>query len=734
MRSSVVRRCVAVAVVVCCSRGAVAQEANEEANPAAAARSAIRDVRLHDYQSSADLLKLIDEQIARLGAENKSERRAAIEKRLEKAREPFSETFVPKASNDLELHAVGIYEGSPFQPGKGLVKVRVTHRGAPIILCLSAYERVHWKISVDEGVQLKQVILNGYYPQSVDGIPESVSVADYSGSDQGGGGGIPYCYRRIGSPGEPSNYPAFCDELRNLTGLNVVTFLENYAPRNNEPLIVGPQNESWRDQRAFAGLEEVYDAAVEDAREQVWNAIKDLRFAALYRRPAGPNANPRRQRPDGEEVSAAEYTVLGPLALGLADLDEVTTTALDPRGVRRDRERFQLSELGTGVSTLLRQGADSGAPDFSHVMGTAYDSNRKRWNLVVQTNDGAWMYAYDVAEEAWQPLRQMNRTDVHVLAYDKQADAFLALVQEGHMGDGMTLYTFHPDGAVTARNAIEGLRGRFGPDHRPWVQLIPTEKYLVAIVTRHGDRNARDIDHGKVEMNVIDRATHRVVFSTEESEPDTLEGQFAQLQKRMALVEAPKFVPRLAPEPERSAVARVEISEDEAVAPLRNPKNGHFYELIRRDNTTWDVAKEIAEKRTYRGLSGYLVTITSPEENDFLMLNFEAGTIWLGASDGEEEGVWKWVVGPEAGQVFWRGDGAGKAEAYANWDRNEYFHEPNNMNEEDFLVWSSRSPFGQGRPDAPRGTWNDQGVERTADQVIVEFSLPEEAGGAAKEE
>lgn len=32
------------------------------------------------------------------------------------------------------------------------------------------------------------------------------------------------------------------------------------------------------------------------------------------------------------------------------------------------------------------------------------------------------------------------------------------------------------------------------------------------------------------------------------------------------------------------------------------------------------------------------------------------GNGWIGASDADSEGIWKWVTGPENGTQFWTGD------------------------------------------------------------------------------
>lgn len=93
------------------------------------------------------------------------------------------------------------------------------------------------------------------------------------------------------------------------------------------------------------------------------------------------------------------------------------------------------------------------------------------------------------------------------------------------------------------------------------------------------------------------------------------------------------------------------------------PETGHFYRYISSNLISWDNAKNEAasDAMTYYGLRGYLATITSSVENEFIKLRTK-GVGWIGASDREVEGVWRWVTGPEAledgsGRLFWKGKG-----------------------------------------------------------------------------
>jgi hypothetical protein len=91
-----------------------------------------------------------------------------------------------------------------------------------------------------------------------------------------------------------------------------------------------------------------------------------------------------------------------------------------------------------------------------------------------------------------------------------------------------------------------------------------------------------------------------------------------------------------------------------AAAPVDFGDNS--YELVVVENpyagtnNSWDTARDNAASRSYRGIAGHLVTITSAEENQWVAsLSNETGVaaVWLGWRDGNG-----WLVGPEAGQSF----------------------------------------------------------------------------------
>jgi len=138
-----------------------------------------------------------------------------------------------------------------------------------------------------------------------------------------------------------------------------------------------------------------------------------------------------------------------------------------------------------------------------------------------------------------------------------------------------------------------------------------------------------------------------------------------------------------------------------------NPLTEHFYEYV-SGSTTWTNSKTSAENRSYFGRAGYLATMTSEAENNFVW-KLMANDGWFGASDevslvngakgttayasqAAVEQKWHWITGPEKGTQFSNGSTATTGQ-YAKWAGGE----PNNAGGEHYGQFYSGN----------NGMWND---------------------------
>jgi len=169
------------------------------------------------------------------------------------------------------------------------------------------------------------------------------------------------------------------------------------------------------------------------------------------------------------------------------------------------------------------------------------------------------------------------------------------------------------------------------------------------------------------------------------------------------------------------------------------PTNGHFYRPI-SGAVSYTSAKSAATSQTFKGQTGYLITITSQDEQTFVQNNVPGSNIWFALSDAGLEGRWRIDAGPENGTLVWTASanvnnsttgayssaGTTATGMYSNWCGGE----PNNADGtigEDHAVtkWSGGSCWndlrdgnfsGIGGYVVEFGTWTDP-----ADQTFTNF-------------
>jgi len=430
----------------------------------------------------------VEAEIARLRAAKKAAEADALAAKLRTVKREVVAGAWP--AGDPEVHMVGLYE--PRRDDEQAVDVHVTFTGAPIVLIVSAYEQVFWRVKIDKGAQVVKVIVGGYHHQSVEGVPKDVPVETFVHED-----GSPvyfYAYSQKDRDGEGSWYEAE-HRIRKLTRSAPWTFQGAYRYTGTE-FVVGAGADGWSAQRRAAYVERFCEQALASAREHLMSELSRQSFWAV----AGDD--------DGNEVG--EFTVEGRKS-SVEVRERLAQVVLDGKGrlwgaagsslLRIDRE--------TGACTEVKQERRADLPRMSGAAGVAWDSKRGR--LLVTSRDT--LYAVDPETNEWKVLSRLGRMEQSsALAYAADEDVTYAVVT--------SLMARHSVSALAKLDAEGATTGSLtlsepipvGESHL-WggFQLVCLEgKRLVLIVPPGRDGNGERL--GGARTYVIDRTTGEILL------------------------------------------------------------------------------------------------------------------------------------------------------------------------------------------------------------------------------
>lgn len=147
-------------------------------------------------------------------------------------------------------------------------------------------------------------------------------------------------------------------------------------------------------------------------------------------------------------------------------------------------------------------------------------------------------------------------------------------------------------------------------------------------------------------------------------------------------------------------------------------KNGHYYMWV-SEKVTWQQARANALTKTYLGLQGYLATPNTQAEFELIRKKAGGNSFWLGATDIEQEGCWKYADGPEANTAFYAVPGTpncSTSAGYSNWNSGE----PNNAyGGENWAMSLSNGLWNDGPIDSLINSWSSWPTG-----YVVEFGGP----------
>ena len=141
-------------------------------------------------------------------------------------------------------------------------------------------------------------------------------------------------------------------------------------------------------------------------------------------------------------------------------------------------------------------------------------------------------------------------------------------------------------------------------------------------------------------------------------------------------------------------------------------QTGHYYKFV-SSRVSWLNARAAAMASEFNGMKGYLATPATRSEENLIKRTAGGNQIWIGASDAESEGCWKWTDGPEANQIFYAAQSAvgcavNAAVGNSNWGAGE----PNNANNKENVAHVNAD-----------GTWNDIAGDNSF-AYVIEYGGP----------
>jgi hypothetical protein len=338
---------------------------------------------------------------------------------LTRARTLFEGEFQVKRTDVPELHAVAVHKGGSAPPGtlkgndrytRGYAEISVTHTAAPLILCASTVERVHFQFKVAPDVRLAAVILSGRYTPSLGGLPEGTLVLNRAGDSPNAMGVSPMGWR-------DGSFQHAAQVLREYTGkeLLTVTAAQRFA---GKPLVVGPENKTWCAQYLMGQTEGAHRRAAEAARTEQLKRFANVRFRALI-------YHSQRDGLGDGTAAEAEFTVAGPVIDTMKPIDKVIRHLVhEPKsGLDFAIDHWtQLIVVDPKAQEYPKVPLDESFPREVRLNTLGFDTKRNRF-VLNQRDAPHGVYAYDLEKATWQVL-QKKGPNLAALTYVPETDEF----------------------------------------------------------------------------------------------------------------------------------------------------------------------------------------------------------------------------------------------------------------------------------------------------------------------
>ena len=259
------------------------------------------------------------------------------------------------------------------------IKVNINRPNKNVLLVLSSYEGVNWKVEASPTTNITGVLVSSYYPSTVNNI-DSAKVFDIE---------LPYSYEI-----ENEKFVEVLEQLNQWFGIDRVDAFRGQYSLPNEISI--------------SQLDPI-DPAFTLEGYPVQEPTNNFEFT-LY----------------NDNYAPVKWTLKG--AKDKSDRSFVrsqTGIAISPDG----KEIYELTDTGIRITNCNGKQKEFEIPrkfpELSWGTDIAYDSKRDIVSLVSLGGDG-YFYRFDVKKRRWLDVRSLNNLDLKSLTYDRTSDRYIA--------------------------------------------------------------------------------------------------------------------------------------------------------------------------------------------------------------------------------------------------------------------------------------------------------------------
>lgn len=404
----------------------------------------------------------------------------------------------PLASDSPSLHVVAFSTGKET-PAKGktrpqqVAEVNVSYKAQPIVLVLCGNEKIHWKVSLEKGVRLHRVVLGGLRSQTVEGVPKGTPI-DLQFHKAPGNATISYAGSEQTGKGQ-----RFARQLKAVYDLPIATFFG--APTwEGDPILVGPENESWRVSFTHFYLKPHHASAAASRRQAAQEQLNGLRVRAPYFPLKGTQPY---------KSALADFDCFGPIK-GTIQPFEQDLLAVAPPTTKG--EYFALRH-----GDLRKYNAKSGrfTPVYGRVLWHASMAiDKRRGDILLASAEREELVVYHLDEGKWSTPYPTVKADFRAMAYEPESDRIFGLNNSSRKSISKLTVVNASNGKVQSLELLPPIRlENLRTDREGVWSLAAAGSHLLLLERPQGDAIVDGKPAGG-RMWVIDASTGAVLFET----------------------------------------------------------------------------------------------------------------------------------------------------------------------------------------------------------------------------